>query len=48
MHEIQTLKEVKQQSFLASMKAVETQGLKFFGPGGMGVFIPVDDKEKRN
>ena len=30
------------------MKAVEANGLKFFGPGGMGGFIPADDKEKRN
>ena len=30
------------------MKAVEANGLQFFGPGGMGGFIPVDDKEKRN
>ena len=30
------------------MKAVEAQGLKFFGPGGMGGFIPAEDKEKRN
>ena len=30
------------------MKAVEANGLQFFGLGGMGGFIPVDDKEKRN
>ena len=32
------------------MKAVEAQGLKFFGPGGnsFGGYLPADDKEKRN
>ena len=39
------IKEIKQQSFLASIKAVEAQGLKFFGPEYK---LPIDDKEKRN
>ena len=42
------MKEVTQQSWLASLKAVEANGQKFFGPGGMGGFIPAGEKEKRN
>ena len=45
------MKEIKQQSFGAAIKAVAAQGLKFFGAGGSfggGDGLSTEDKEKRN